>query len=629
MSDKITFEEAKKRFIDQGRTDIELCEDEYIGWCLKAKFYDLIQKDYFYNIVRVVCKYKLVHPKRRCKGISFKQAKERFDKQGREDIEICEDGYKGWMNKSKFYDKVAKKFFYQEPHYVLSHRCKHKSRRKKAKTYPIIYSVARQRFIDQGRGDEIELREEEYTTWTKKAKFYDIKNNSYFYSVPSRVYAQKSSDPKFKTKKTKETLQKTYGSDVTNISQISAVKQLKEEIFLEKYGVKTNLQVPVIKEKIKEGWVQKYGTEYPQQSEGVKKKQEETVLKKYGVRNYFMSTEFFILHSRTNRFIKETGEHLKKWLEKQSEPKPPYNIIRMNFPNEEISLEAAEKFVKDYVPSIGKSTLEIYVEKLLGVEHFNKTLKENNIKNRPDFKLSESVYLNADGLYWHSEEKKGEQYHFDLRKRFESENIRMLQIRENEFYNKPQVVIALINYVLCAKQNIKDTFPEYYINNITNIGILKKFLNENSIKDIELKNIKHIGLYNKVDDEMLSVISYKIKKNVCYIQNFCFKTNFFAYGDDLYNITLKHLEEELKIFYNNEIKFIYQTLDMRYEDEDLLLNNNFEFEKEYLDWEWTNKNDVFTKKSKINEVKSNCHKLFDAGQRTYIKNLFETNIDFI
>lgn len=33
---KLTFEEVNKRFVEQGRTDIELCEDGFCGWTKKC-----------------------------------------------------------------------------------------------------------------------------------------------------------------------------------------------------------------------------------------------------------------------------------------------------------------------------------------------------------------------------------------------------------------------------------------------------------------------------------------------------------------------------------------------------------------------------------------------------------------
>jgi hypothetical protein len=37
---KVIYEIANNRFVEQGRNDIELCVDGFVGWKKKSKFYD-------------------------------------------------------------------------------------------------------------------------------------------------------------------------------------------------------------------------------------------------------------------------------------------------------------------------------------------------------------------------------------------------------------------------------------------------------------------------------------------------------------------------------------------------------------------------------------------------------------
>jgi hypothetical protein len=107
------FNKAKQRFVDQGRNDIELCEDEYQSWSTKCKFYDKIEQDYFWAIPYNVLTNKSMHPKRllKEKTINIEEAKQRFTNKKKTDVEFCDDDYFGWCSKSKFYDKVAKEYF--------------------------------------------------------------------------------------------------------------------------------------------------------------------------------------------------------------------------------------------------------------------------------------------------------------------------------------------------------------------------------------------------------------------------------------------------------------------------------------------------------------------------------------
>lgn len=61
---KISFKEAEKRFIDQGRSDLKLIEAEYVSWRQQALFFDNIYGDYFTAIPKNVYKQKSNHPKR-------------------------------------------------------------------------------------------------------------------------------------------------------------------------------------------------------------------------------------------------------------------------------------------------------------------------------------------------------------------------------------------------------------------------------------------------------------------------------------------------------------------------------------------------------------------------------------
>jgi hypothetical protein len=51
---QISYEQAAKRFLDQGRSDLELIEKEYVSWRQQALFFDKIYRDYFTAIPKNV-----------------------------------------------------------------------------------------------------------------------------------------------------------------------------------------------------------------------------------------------------------------------------------------------------------------------------------------------------------------------------------------------------------------------------------------------------------------------------------------------------------------------------------------------------------------------------------------------
>ena len=61
---RISYEEAKKRFKEQGRSDLELIEEKYVSWKENALFFDKVYNEYFTAIPKNVYVQRSCHPKR-------------------------------------------------------------------------------------------------------------------------------------------------------------------------------------------------------------------------------------------------------------------------------------------------------------------------------------------------------------------------------------------------------------------------------------------------------------------------------------------------------------------------------------------------------------------------------------
>lgn len=525
------------------------------------------------------------------------------------------------------------------------------------------FQIANELFIKQGRTD-IQLCEDGYNGWCKKSKFFDLIVKEYFLAIPRNVYWTKSS-PKRKTENTKNTLIKKHG--VENISQIKEVKEKKKQIFLKKYGVETNLQAPEILKKIKKGWAKKFGTEYPITNSDVKKKIINKNIERYGVENPFSSAEIKQKIVQTNikkygfehpmhvgclkikqrntlkknygveyvlqipsiknkllklcskRFIIESGDHLKKWLDKQPEPKPAYKTFCDNFPNENISLKELEDFCKNYKDH--KTTLEVLGEKLFNTTHYNKKPKEIQKYYRPDFKLSETVYVNVDGLYWHSEKQVSKNYHFEMRKHFEKNGLRLFQFYENEIKYKAHICKFLVDNVLGQFSN--KIHAENCIINIVNVTEAQIFLNKNHL--FGQVNAKHVGLY--YENKLISILSYKETRNICKIERFCNLIGYYIEG--AFNKLTKHVEYNLLKPSTNEM---YVKIDLRYDTAVHVESSDFKLIKETVGFLWTNCETTFDKNPRNaivqeHENMTSCIKLYDAGQKLYIKKLYKIYVN--
>lgn len=66
----------------------------------------------------------------------------------------------------------------------------------------------------------------------------------------------------------------------------SCASKLREQMYLEKYGVKSSLQLPEVKEKIKKTNLERYGSENPLSSQKIREQIKQTCLEKYGTEFY-------------------------------------------------------------------------------------------------------------------------------------------------------------------------------------------------------------------------------------------------------------------------------------------------------------------------------------------------------
>lgn len=503
----------------------------------------------------------------------------------------------------------------------------------------ISFHEAKQRFVDQGRTD-VELCEDGFKNWTKKSKFYDKTVNDYFWAIPKSVYNQKSSHPKRHYEKVKETILKRHG--VSHVSQIIDVKNKKKNKAIEKYGVDCVLKSNTVKEKIRQTNIKRRNVAYPMQDESVKEKLKNTNILKYGVENVFQSNlikekivlciqnkfgtdnisqSLFFKKQVSKRFIKETGEHLRDWLKNQPEPKPGYSTLAIFFKNREINMAELTAYINGY--KTNKTCIETIIENMLNVKHYNRKILNTDLIYKPDFKLSESIYLNADGLYWHCEDQKNKNYHFNMRKDFESNNLRIFQFHENEIKNKPDIVKSIINNTLDQTPN------KIFARKCTIKQVEQKeadiFLEQNHLMDSIVA--KHVGLYS-VNNILVSLLSYKEKKNIVKIERFCSLIDINVIGG--FSKLLNHLECNLLKPSTVEV---HNWIDLRYGTGNHLASKGFKQIKETLGWKWTDRRNIFdrrkchtnmdsrklSKKEYAKELK--WHKIYDAGQRLYIKNI--------
>jgi hypothetical protein len=272
------------------------------------------------------------------------------------------------------------------------------------------------------------------------------------------------------------------------------------------------------------------------------------------------------------------------------------------------------------IPPPSGRGLEKYTSKLLGINEYNTKPKffPKKIHVRPDFKLSEDIYMETDGLFWHSELNKEKWHHFKRRELFEQYGKRLIQFRETEIRQQGEIVKSIINNALGKTSNIIHARKCEII----------AFSGEDFFNDNHLMGYStgiQFGL--QYNGELILGLSYKIlsKKNEMHVIRLSSKINTSVIGgfSKLLNYIVKITSFKGKI-----INFV----DLRYDTGKFLLNLGFELEKVTLGWQWTDGNKVFNRLEcrtaddhKLSEreyaLELKRFKIYDAGQAKYTKNL--------
>ena len=340
-----------------------------------------------------------------------------------------------------------------------------------------------------------------------------------------------------------------------------------------------------------------------------------TYIEKYGCDNPMRCQTIIDKNIKSKQKYFVDGEPIANILVKRD---IPYNQAMLQFKlyGEKVFLNYIENYDNN------SSTLEEFIERKLNIKKYNRKIFSDN-NYYPDFKLNENLYLEADGLYWHSERHKEKNYHFEKREAFEAEGKRVLQFYEDEICNKWTVVESIIrnaegktsNKIFARKTNLK------VIDN-TEAGC---FFENNHLMG-HFKSSRTIGLY--YDGQLVSCLSYRInkKKQFVEIARFGSLINTNVVGG--FSKLLKELERITK---ENNLSKIISFCDLRYATGKSYNVNGFVRVSSTLGWCWgNNKNQRFNrlackaslgKTEKENALDRKLFKIYDAGQAKYEKSV--------
>lgn len=286
--------------------------------------------------------------------------------------------------------------------------------------------------------------------------------------------------------------------------------------------------------------------------------------------------------------------------------------------------EVTQRWIEDRSKQGRESSLELFFLQQFPIcSRFNRALGVYTPKGgqyRPDFKLTDNIYVDIDGMKWHSDLHKEKEYHLIKSKRFRNNNILLLQFYQSEILDKESIVKSTI-FSKINKYNFKYQARKLTIREVKNQEA-QEFLANNHLMG-KFKSAKHLGLYS--DHALVSLISYKKHKDGIDISRFCNKLNSLVVGG---------LSKLLKAIERKENpSFIQSFVDLRYGTGDSLLKLGFVLEKTTLGWKWTDGHHTFnrlkcranmdsrrlTEKQHAEEL--GWHRIYDAGQAKFIKRI--------
>ncbi len=314
----------------------------------------------------------------------------------------------------------------------------------------------------------------------------------------------------------------------------------------------------------KQTCLERYGVDSPIKNPESLKRMIETNQKKFGVDNVFQNEEMIqrlkLINETTfkekwckilninfddvllNGEIVTISNHCKKHKNFSTTKNSLYdrNNEKQNF--------CTECFGKNKNESIGEKEIRYYIE-----EDLKQETKKIRIKNKEIdiFIPSHKFGIEYNGLYWHSEIYKENDYHIKKLMLCHDNNINLIQIFEDEWFNKKEIVKSLIATHLNQSINTIDANICDIIN-LTN-SQSGEFLHENDINDI-IESDLNLGLY--YENELVSVATFKNDDGNYKICNY--SNRVFTNVHDSLKVLFTHLIKE------NNVKSINISVDKRF-----------------------------------------------------------------
>jgi hypothetical protein len=350
-------------------------------------------------------------------------------------------------------------------------------------------------------------------------------------------YAQ-SEDHKEKTKKT---VKEKYGTDLYVESK--DYKKKFTESMIQNHGVTTPFDSSKIREKSVNTWINNYGVDNPLKDKSIRSKVETTNTEKYGVDNVFKSENVRDQIKQTNIERYGVDNAARKGLTPEALKAFNDPVLLQEYLDKYTVYELQEIFncydgpiynrVHEYNLKIPIRTGSSY-EKII-----SEILTENNIDHiRQDRSvippLEIDIYIpyvnlaiEVNGLYWHSDKFKENNYHYDKWKSCNDKGIQLLSIMEDEFIERPNTWISKILHI-CNQSKDRIHARKCEIKEVHKDDV-KSFVEQYHLQGF-VASQNYYGAYH--DNELVAMMSFANTRNNKEIQmnRFCLKNGIVISG---------------------------------------------------------------------------------------------------
>lgn len=403
----------------------------------------------------------------------------------------------------------------------------------------------------------------------------------------------------------------------------------RQLFFQEKFGVDSYTQTIEFSKKTKETCIQKYNVDSISKVDFVKAKSHATKKLKYGEK-YEILIQKMKETIRKKRLIDPNygkdinfrlldGTSLIDFCRKYNKnPTHAYQIYH-KYGEQAFIVYCTKLPDKTYPEAAFKNIMLPYFPKL---EKYDRKPEYLKINRRPDFRIEKNgdvLYINTDGLYYHCELKKIENYHTELRKAFQDIDETIFQFYDSEIATSPEVIKSIIlNFfgIFERKENARSCTIKEINRKQTDL-----FFSDNHLMG-SIKGATSYGLFDKEDNIVACLAVRKIKNGID-ISRFCSKKFTSVRGG--FSKLLNHI---IKIY---KPDFIQSFVDLRYSTGYSYKEMGFTLEKITQSWKWTDLKTThnrlqcranmderkLTQQQHANEL--GWYKIYDAGQAKYIK----------